>query len=317
MKNVNFIIGGDGPKRSLLEEVREKSNMQDRIIILGALNHSEVREILWCGHIFLNTSLTEAFCMAIVEAASCGLQVVSTCVGGIPEVLPPELIILTEPTIESVLKGILLAIQKQMIQRQGPSSANGHIMSNGKPGMNHYKPYKSTHELTGMNGMKRHKRTSSDGSRCEIKIGESLRHRRNFSAGSRRDSGFTKGPHSGRLSHQDFLRKDIQPSICPYRCHQIVSNLYSWQNVTMRTEKVYRHAMKEPSKTVGEHLVCFLKTGVWPFLLVVSCAHIILSILDYLVPRKYIDICRDYNNPNPKQSRHRKKLSNKFDQHSS
>ncbi|KAI2598730.1 phosphatidylinositol glycan anchor biosynthesis class A, partial [Homo sapiens] len=27
------------------------------------------------GHIFLNTSLTEAFCMAIVEAASCGLQV--------------------------------------------------------------------------------------------------------------------------------------------------------------------------------------------------------------------------------------------------
>ena len=24
------------------------------------------------GHIFLNTSLTEAFCIAIVEAASCG-----------------------------------------------------------------------------------------------------------------------------------------------------------------------------------------------------------------------------------------------------
>ncbi len=38
-----------------------------------------MRDVLVQGHIFLNTSLTEAFCMAIVEGASCGLQV---CVGG-------------------------------------------------------------------------------------------------------------------------------------------------------------------------------------------------------------------------------------------
>jgi hypothetical protein len=38
------------------------------------------------GHIFINASLTEAFCMAIVEAASAGLLVVSTRVGGVPEV---------------------------------------------------------------------------------------------------------------------------------------------------------------------------------------------------------------------------------------
>eukprot|EP00983_Pelagomonas_calceolata_P028384 888944-Pelagomonas_calceolata.AAC.4 len=37
------------------------------------------------GHIFLNASLTEAFCIAIVEAAACGLLVVSTRVGGVPE----------------------------------------------------------------------------------------------------------------------------------------------------------------------------------------------------------------------------------------
>ena len=38
------------------------------------------------GDIFINASLTEAFCMAIVEAASVGLLVVSTAVGGVPEV---------------------------------------------------------------------------------------------------------------------------------------------------------------------------------------------------------------------------------------
>lgn len=40
------------------------------------------------GHIYLNTSLTEAFGIAILEAACAGLYVVSTKVGGVPEALP-------------------------------------------------------------------------------------------------------------------------------------------------------------------------------------------------------------------------------------
>lgn len=42
MKNISFLIGGDGPKRTLLEEVREKHNIQDRVTLLGALEHSKV-----------------------------------------------------------------------------------------------------------------------------------------------------------------------------------------------------------------------------------------------------------------------------------
>lgn len=45
MENVNFIIGGDGPKRNLLEEVREKSNIQHRVTLLGALEHAKVRRL--------------------------------------------------------------------------------------------------------------------------------------------------------------------------------------------------------------------------------------------------------------------------------
>jgi len=62
--------------------------------LLGAVPHEKVNEVLCRGHIFLNTSLTEGFCMAIIEAASCGLLCVSTNVGGIPKVLPPEMIYL-------------------------------------------------------------------------------------------------------------------------------------------------------------------------------------------------------------------------------
>lgn len=121
--NVHFIIGGDGPKRGLLEETREKSDMQNRVTMLGALEHSKVRNILVQGHIFLNTSLTEAFCMAIVEAAACGLQVVSTKVGGIPEVLPKNFIILTEPNVEAVYQGLLKAIKIQN-ERQNMKNVN-------------------------------------------------------------------------------------------------------------------------------------------------------------------------------------------------
>ncbi|KAK2549538.1 Phosphatidylinositol N-acetylglucosaminyltransferase subunit A, partial [Acropora cervicornis] len=101
--DIQFIIGGDGPKRALLEEVCEQCKLRDRVQFLGKLEHEKVRDVLVQGDIFLNTSLTEAFCIAIVEAASCGLQVVSTKVGGVPEVLPSEMIKLAEPTLVAAL----------------------------------------------------------------------------------------------------------------------------------------------------------------------------------------------------------------------
>ncbi|XP_072287434.1 phosphatidylinositol N-acetylglucosaminyltransferase subunit A isoform X2 [Pyxicephalus adspersus] len=73
--DLHFLVGGEGPKRIILEEVRERYQLHDRVRLLGALEHRQVRNVLVEGDIFLNTSLTEAFCMAIVEAASCGLQV--------------------------------------------------------------------------------------------------------------------------------------------------------------------------------------------------------------------------------------------------
>ena len=92
MPNVRFLIGGDGPKRVLLEEMRERHRLQHRVELLGAVPHQQVRDVLCCGQVFLNCSLTESFCIAVLEAACCGLFVVSTRVGGLPEVLPDRMI---------------------------------------------------------------------------------------------------------------------------------------------------------------------------------------------------------------------------------
>ena len=108
--DVHFIIGGDGPKLAILEAMRDKYNLSDRMELLGRVPHEKVRDVLCRGHIFLNTSLTEAFCIAIIEAASCGLLCVSTNVGGVPEVLPPDMIYLApaapKPMIEQLEKAI-------------------------------------------------------------------------------------------------------------------------------------------------------------------------------------------------------------------
>ncbi|KRZ07427.1 Phosphatidylinositol N-acetylglucosaminyltransferase subunit A, partial [Trichinella zimbabwensis] len=101
--DVDFIIAGDGPMRILLEEVRESGYLQERVKIVGNIPHNKIRQILVLGNIFLNTSLTEAFCMTILEAASCGLHVVATRVGGVPEVLPKDLITLADVSVDDIV----------------------------------------------------------------------------------------------------------------------------------------------------------------------------------------------------------------------
>lgn len=51
---MDFLIGGDGPKRSILEKVRVDHHLEDRVKLLGAVPHSEVRSVLIQGQIFLN-----------------------------------------------------------------------------------------------------------------------------------------------------------------------------------------------------------------------------------------------------------------------
>ena len=110
-----------------LEEMRERHQLHDRVELLGNRSQAQVREALVRGDIFLNCSLTEAFCIAIVEAArfvhftlqtktkwlfcSCGLFVVSTNVGGVPEVLPPHMIHLTPPTAKGTTSPLLSLYQ--------------------------------------------------------------------------------------------------------------------------------------------------------------------------------------------------------------
>jgi phosphatidylinositol glycan class A protein len=103
-----------------LLQMRETHFLQDRITLLGPVAHRDVpsvcayyisilqsklttMQVLRQGSIFLNTSLTEAFGIAILEAACAGLYVVSTRVGGVPEILPEDMISFASPTADGTV----------------------------------------------------------------------------------------------------------------------------------------------------------------------------------------------------------------------
>ncbi|KJA26835.1 glycosyltransferase family 4 protein [Hypholoma sublateritium FD-334 SS-4] len=125
--NVRFVIGGAGPKLIELLQMREKHLLQDRIELLGSIPHNEVLSVLSRGSIFLNTSLTESFGIAILEAACAGLYVVSTKVGGVPEILPEDMISFAKPEEDDVIRAIGEAITIVQTGRHDPVRAHARI----------------------------------------------------------------------------------------------------------------------------------------------------------------------------------------------
>lgn len=107
-----FLILGDGPKRDELEQMIDDHSLKDRVALLGSIDHKDVNRVLEKCDVFLNTSLTESFCMAIIEAAACGLHVVSTNVGAVHEVLPPHIITLVKPDEDEVVRGVISTINR-------------------------------------------------------------------------------------------------------------------------------------------------------------------------------------------------------------
>lgn len=75
----------------------------------------------------MNTSLTESFGIAIVEAACTGLYVVSTRVGGVPEILPSDMISFANPDEDDVVRAMSEAIELVQAGKHDPLAAHERV----------------------------------------------------------------------------------------------------------------------------------------------------------------------------------------------
>nr|ODN79223.1 phosphatidylinositol glycan, class A [Cryptococcus depauperatus CBS 7841] len=199
--NVRFIVGGDGPKMVELEQMREKYELQTRVELLGKVKPGDVRDVLTRGQIYLNSSLTEAFGISIIEAASTGLFVVSTKVGGVPEILPKDMIEFCRADEDDVIRALTNAIHAIQSRRHEPITA-----------------------------------------------------------------------------------------------HQRVRSMYSWSNVSARTEAVYKRAMLRPYKDIGQRLKRYAELGpIFGFILccIIAVQHWFFWALEWWAPIIPADLVKE------------------------
>ncbi|MFA6232775.1 MAG: N-acetyl-alpha-D-glucosaminyl L-malate synthase BshA [Bacteroidota bacterium] len=81
---VKLLLIGDGPDRTECESLTRELGVQDDVRFLG--KQDALVDILAASDLFMLPSQSESFGLSALEAMSCGLPVISTSIGGIPEV---------------------------------------------------------------------------------------------------------------------------------------------------------------------------------------------------------------------------------------
>lgn len=84
-KPAKLLLLGDGPERQKAEQQCRELGICDHIRFLG--KQEAVEEIFSIADLFLMPSESESFGLAALEAMACGVPVISSNVGGLPEVV--------------------------------------------------------------------------------------------------------------------------------------------------------------------------------------------------------------------------------------
>lgn len=89
IKDVHFVVAGNGDIEKIKEIVREKGCDQ-LVTFTGWIGPAQKKEWLLKARVYLLPSYNEGLPMSVLEAMSYGLPIVSTYVGGIPELVQSD-----------------------------------------------------------------------------------------------------------------------------------------------------------------------------------------------------------------------------------
>jgi len=116
---VKIVIVGEGPEREKLESLAGKLHITRNVTFLGSVDHTDLPKVYAACDIFVLHTLYEAFGIVLVEAMASCKPVVSTNVGGVPEIVQNGKTGLLVPPRNSNLlaKAILLLASDEILRR--------------------------------------------------------------------------------------------------------------------------------------------------------------------------------------------------------
>jgi glycosyltransferase involved in cell wall biosynthesis len=87
LPEAKLVLVGDGEEREHLETLTDNLGIRECVEFAGRVPHERVQDYMNQAEVFVLPSLSEGFPVTILEAMACGLPVVATRVGGIPDII--------------------------------------------------------------------------------------------------------------------------------------------------------------------------------------------------------------------------------------
>jgi teichuronic acid biosynthesis glycosyltransferase TuaC len=130
--NLYLIMVGTGSEQKKIENLIASATLDKRILLTGKVPHSEVSSLLSAADIFVFPTHNEGLPNALLEAMACGLPIVATRAGGIPEVVTDRKsgILINPQDCNSLSNTIEYLLDHEAVARQMGAAGKQYVEAN-------------------------------------------------------------------------------------------------------------------------------------------------------------------------------------------